>query len=113
MQRRRDVWITCGARSHAIGKTARYDQAGFRSARLDEADLRNARLGGAFLVGASLRSADLRGAYLRLAKLDGADLSDANMHDTEGLTQAQLDTAHLSSGTTVPQGLKGTENAKG
>ena len=51
--------------------------------------------------------------YVRLSKLDGADLSDANMHDTEGLTQAQLDTAHLSSGTTVPQGLKGTENAKG
>jgi len=50
---------------------------------------------------------------LRLAKLDGADLSDADMHDTEGLTQAQLDAAHLSSGTKVPNTLTGAGDAKG
>jgi len=64
------------------------------------------------LVGASLRGADLRGAYLRLAKLDGADLSDANLEDADGLTQAQLDRAHCSSGTTLPAGLIGVEDAK-
>ena len=83
---------------------------GFRYARLDEAD---ARLGGAFLVGASLRSADLRGAYLRLAKLDGADLSDANLYNAEGLTQAQLELANCNSGTKLPEGLRGPEGAKG
>src|SRR5580700_4502787 len=83
--------------------------AGFRHAKLDAADLRDARLGGAFLVRASLRGADLRGAYLRLAKLDSADLSDANLYDVEGLTQAQLDLAHLNSGTKLPDGLTGAE----
>ena len=86
--------------------------AGFRRALLDEADLRDARLGSTFLVGASLRGADLRGAYLRLAKLDGADLSDANLDGAEGLTQAQLDRAHCSSGTKLPDGLTGVEDAK-
>ena len=70
-------------------------------------------MGGAFLVGASLRGADLLGAYLRLARLDGADLSDANLYDSEGLTQAQLDLARFSNGTKVPKGLTGAEDAKG
>jgi uncharacterized protein YjbI with pentapeptide repeats len=70
-------------------------------------------LGGAFLVEASLRGADLRGAYLRLAKLDGADLSDANLHDAEGLTQAQVESANCNSGTKLPKGLKGAQDAKG
>jgi uncharacterized protein YjbI with pentapeptide repeats len=86
--------------------------AGFRNARLDEADLRDARLGTAFLVGAALRGSDLRGAYLRLAKLDGADLSDANLYNAEGLTRAQLDLAHLNSGTKLPEGLRRAEDAK-
>jgi uncharacterized protein YjbI with pentapeptide repeats len=55
----------------------------------------------------------LRGAYLRLAKLDGADLSDANLYNAEGLTPAQLDLARLSSGTKLPDGLRGAEDAKG
>jgi hypothetical protein len=63
-------------------------------------------------VGTSLRGADLRGAYLRLAKLDGADLSDANLDGAEGLTQAQLDRAHCNSGTKLPAGLTGVEDAK-
>jgi uncharacterized protein YjbI with pentapeptide repeats len=54
----------------------------------------------------------LRGAYLRLAKLEGADLSDANLYDAEGLTQAQLDLARLSGGTKLPEGLTGAEDAK-
>jgi uncharacterized protein YjbI with pentapeptide repeats len=83
-----------------------------RGAWLDEADLRDARLGSAFLVEASLRRADLRGAYLRLPKLDGGDLSDANLDGAEGLTQAQLDRAHCSSGTTLPSGLIGVEDGK-
>jgi uncharacterized protein YjbI with pentapeptide repeats len=67
--------------------------------------------GSAFLAGASLRDADLRGTYLRLAKLDGADLSDANLEGVEGLTRAQLGRAHFNSGTTLPDGLMGAENA--
>ena len=86
--------------------------AGLRGALLDAADLRDARLGSAFLVGASLRGADLRGAYMRLAKLDDAELSDANLEGAEGLTQAQLDRAHLNTGTRLPESLKGTKNAK-
>jgi uncharacterized protein YjbI with pentapeptide repeats len=58
------------------------------------------------------RGADLRGAYLRLAKLDSADLSDANLDGAEGLTQGQLDRAHLNSGTKLPAGLRGMEDAK-
>src|SRR5207248_11341947 len=86
--------------------------AGLRDARLDEADLPDSRLGSAFLVRASLRGADLRGAYLRLAKLDGADLSDANLDGAEALTQAQIDRAHLNSGTKLPEGLTGVGNAE-
>jgi uncharacterized protein YjbI with pentapeptide repeats len=48
-----------------------------------------------------------------LAKLDGADLSDTNLDGAEGLTQAQLDRAHCSSGTKLPAGLTGVEDAKG
>ena len=70
------------------------------------------RLGGAFLVGASLRGADLRGAYLRLAKLDSADLSDVNLDGVEGLTQGQLNRTHCNSGTRLPAGLTGVEDAK-
>jgi uncharacterized protein YjbI with pentapeptide repeats len=79
---------------------------------LDEGDLREARLGGAFLVGASLHAADLRGGYLRLASLDGSDLSDANLEDVQGLTQAQLERAHLSIGTKLPNGFTGAENGE-
>ena len=45
--------------------------------------------------------------------LDGADLSDANLYDVEGLSQAQLDLARLSSGTKLPEGLTGAKDAKG
>ena len=65
------------------------------------------------MIGASLRGADLRGAYLRLAKLDGADLSDANLYGVEGLTKAQLELAHCNSGTKLPEGFRGAEDAKG
>ena len=67
---------------------------------------------GAFLVGASLRGANLRGAYLRLAKLDGADLSDADLSGVESLTQGQLDRARCNSGTKLPMGLIGIEDAE-
>jgi uncharacterized protein YjbI with pentapeptide repeats len=83
-----------------------------RDARLDEADLRDARLSSAFLVRASLRGADLSGAYLRLAKLEGADLSDAYLDGAEGLTQAQLERTRCNSGTKLPAGLTGVQDAK-
>jgi len=86
--------------------------AGLLGAQFDAADLQEARLGGAFLAGASLRGADLRGAYLRLAKLDGADLSDANLEGAEGVTQVQLDLAHLDLGTKLPEGLTGVGDAE-
>jgi uncharacterized protein YjbI with pentapeptide repeats len=47
-----------------------------------------------------------------LAKLDGADLSDVNLDGAEGLTQGQLDRAHLNNGTKLPAGLRGVEDAK-
>ena len=93
-------------------RRARAERFNSRCLARDEADLRDARLGRAFLVGTSLRGADLRGAYLRLAKLDGADLSDANLDHAEGLTQAQLERAHCNSGTKLPAGLIGVEDAK-
>jgi uncharacterized protein YjbI with pentapeptide repeats len=49
---------------------------------------------------------------MRLAKLDDVDLSDANLVGAEGLTQAELDQAHCSSRTTLPDGLTGVEHAK-
>jgi uncharacterized protein YjbI with pentapeptide repeats len=49
---------------------------------------------------------------LRLAKLDGADLSDANLGAADGLTQAQLERVRLNSGTKLPGGLTGVENAE-
>ena len=53
----------------------------------------------------------LRGAYLRLARLDGADLSAANLDGVGGLTQGQIDRAHLNSGTKLPEGVIGVEDA--
>jgi uncharacterized protein YjbI with pentapeptide repeats len=47
-----------------------------------------------------------------LARLDGADLSDANLEGVEGLTQGQLNLAHCNSGTKLPVGLIGIEDAK-
>ena len=55
----------------------------------------------------------MRGAYLRLAKFDSADLSDANLCDTEGLTQAQLALARYNSATKLPWAWTGVENATG
>jgi hypothetical protein len=49
---------------------------------------------------------------LRLAELDTADLSDARLAGVEGLTRAQLDRAQLNSGTQLPEGLIGAENAE-
>ena len=106
------VLLDLTALTRADPRHANLRGAGLRDARLDEADLRDARLGGAFLLGTSLRGADLRGAYLRLARLDAADLSDANLEGAEGLTQAQLERAKLNSGTKLPDGLIGVENAK-
>jgi uncharacterized protein YjbI with pentapeptide repeats len=54
----------------------------------------------------------LRGGYLRLTRLDGADLFDANLEDVEGLTQSQLERAHLSVGTKLPHGLTGAEHGE-
>jgi len=49
---------------------------------------------------------------MRLAKLDGANLSDANLEGAEGMTQAQLDRAHLNAGTRLLGGFTGVEDAK-
>ena len=106
------VLLDHGALTRADLREANLRGAGLRDARLDAADLRGARLGGAFLVRASLCGSDLRGAYLRSASLDGADLSDANLDGAEGLTQAQLEQAKLTSGTKVPEGLKGAQDAE-
>ena len=51
-------------------------------------------------------------AYLRLAKLAGANLSDANLEGAEGVTQAQLDRAHLNPGTKLPEDLTGAKDVK-
>jgi hypothetical protein len=47
-----------------------------------------------------------------LAKLDSADLSDANLDGAEGLRHGQLDRAHCNSGTKLPAGSRGVEDAK-
>ena len=85
------------------------DLSGFN---LSGADLQGADLRGTNLNQANLSGAKLEGANLFKALLDGADLSDADLEGADGLTQAQLDRAHLNTGTRLPESLKGTENAK-
>ncbi len=80
---------------------------GFRQTKLDGTDLRHARLGGAFFTGALLRGADLRGAYVRVAHFDRADLAGADLRETVGLTQAQIDVAICDADTKLPDGLIG------
>src|ERR1700730_9280817 len=40
------------------------------------------------------------------------DLADANLEGVEGLTHGQLNRAHCNSGTKLPAGLTGVEDAK-
>ena len=54
-----------------------------------------------------MRGADLRGAYVRVAGFERADLAGADLRDTEGLTQAQIDVAICDADTRLPDGLGG------
>ena len=47
-----------------------------------------------------------------LINLDGADLSDADLGGVEGLTQGQLNRVNCNSGTKLPMGLIGMEDAE-
>ncbi|MDD3813880.1 MAG: pentapeptide repeat-containing protein [Desulfocapsaceae bacterium] len=75
--------------------------ADLSGSRLEGVDLENANLKGAILVGANLRNANLEGADLYKANLSGADLTgakldgalldDAQLSDTIGYEQKQVE----------------------
>ena len=81
--------------------------ASLENAGLAKAEMEFALLAKAVLRGACLRGADLSGALLDDAVLSQADLRAANLRGAEGLTQAQIDRAHCTSGTRLPEGLRG------
>ena len=70
------------------------------------ADLSGAVLEGVDLSGARLYEADLSGAHLEGADLSGAILDGVDLRKANGLTQAQLDTAHGDANTQLPDGLR-------
>jgi len=72
----------------------------FFGARLTRADFTEANLAGTTFVGAYLGSANFTGA-----RLDGANFSGAEMASSQGLTQAQLNTACGDATTQLPPGL--------
>jgi len=74
-------------------------------ANLFGAFLDRADLSGAFLNGAQILGAGLTGANLTWALLDGADLTGADLRQTKGLTQAQIDAAIGNSTTQLPEHL--------
>lgn len=116
-------------------KGVKLDRSYLRRARLAGANLREASLHVTWVQGADFRDADLRGADLRGirayaadfrgadlrgvnavgaslshvlvdgARFDGADLRAAYLRFSEGLTQAQLDTACGDAATQLPPGL--------
>ena len=98
------VWNTWRAEHDEVPDLSR---AGLRGLDLSGFDLSRADLRGADLRGTNLSGANLSGAHL-----DGADLSDANLEGVEGLTQGQLNRVHCNSGTKLPAGLTGAEDAK-
>ena len=69
---------------------ARFDHMNLRNAKLDGATFSNVKFGDAILVGATMA---------------GADFSKADLSRTQGLLQAQLDTACGDSETRLPIGL--------
>ncbi len=91
---------------------AHLEGADLRGAHLKRAYLRGAHLERANLVAAHLEGADLRGAHLERANLvvahleeahlDGAHLEGANLTAAEGLTHAQIDSAHTDDTTVLP-----------
>ncbi len=81
---------------------AHLEGADLRGAHLKRAYLRGAHLERANLVAAHLEGADLHGAHLEEAHLDGAHLEGANLTFAEGLTHAQIDSAHTDDTTVLP-----------
>lgn len=74
---------------------ARLSRANLQKANLDRADLRKARL----------YEADLRGANVIEASLDRTELQGANLEDTKGLTQEQINQACVDDKTKLPSGV--------
>jgi uncharacterized protein YjbI with pentapeptide repeats len=84
--------------------------ADLMGARLKGADLRGANLRGAYLIAADLTGADLRGADMIGADLRDADLTDADLTDAFFLTQPQLNAAHGSAATRLPDSVTHPEH---
>lgn len=74
-------------------------------AKLIDANLRGANLTKANLSGTDLGSADLVGANLTGANLTGADLTGADLTGAVGLSQKQLDSAHIDNTTRLSAGF--------
>jgi len=110
-------------------RKAKLSGADLRGVNLFYADLTGANLSEALLMGVTLSGADFRKAnffhadltkaVLGGARLDGADLSRtrllgsdlryANLSETSGLTQDQMDHVLIDKNTTLPEGLKQPE----
>ncbi len=89
----------------AVLTDARIQKADFGRANLRDADFTRAKLQGARLFGAKLHGATLDHADLTKADLRGTDFSGANLGDTWGLTQDQLDEACGNAKTQLPPGM--------
>ena len=98
---------------------AHLEGADFNYAHLEGADLNDAHLEGALLNGAYLEEAELYdthlegafflGAHLQGAKLSRAHLEGANLTNALGLTQDQIDLAHIDGTTLLPDNLSATK----
>ena len=75
-------------------------------ANLNRCMLVRVSLMGADLRGARLVNADLVQCSLRGARLNGADLTDVDLHDTDGISEAQMLSAVSIRGAVLPEPLK-------
>jgi len=98
--------VSRGDLSAALVAFAGLPRANLSGAVLNETYLPGAVLFKANLSGVSLILADLSGAVLEGADLSGAILDGVDLRKANGLTQAQLDTAHGDANTQLPDGLR-------
>ncbi|MEM7522998.1 MAG: pentapeptide repeat-containing protein [Pseudomonadota bacterium] len=99
------AWLTSADLFGADLRGADLNGADLREANLSGADLRRADLNGADLFGADLRRADLRRANCNRLHIDSARLQFADLRETTGLTQKQVNAAHGNTATELPDHL--------
>jgi hypothetical protein len=90
---------------YACLDAASFDGANLAGARFHQSSLVGAVLIGANLEGADLEDANLNGAYLDETVLDDAYLLGADLRESKGLTQEQIDLTFMDETTKLPPGL--------